>query len=128
MKLLLDTHVFIWLDSEPGNLSPTAAALLGDPDNLLLLSVASLWEMQIKQQLGKLTLRMPLPNTVAQQVATNSLVILPIMPAHVYGVGTLPTIHNDPFDRLLVAQALAEDAVLVTGDAALGQYPVRVLW
>ncbi len=128
MKLLLDTHVFIWWDSDPARLSRTAAALLNDPEHVLMLSVASLWEMQIKHQLGKITLHVPLADTIIHQQSTNGLVLLPITPIHVYGVGSLPLAHKDPFDRLLAAQALAEDAALVTADAALSAYPIRVLW
>lgn len=101
MKLLLDTHTFIWWDSAPSSLSATALALCGDSGNELILSVTSLWEMQIKRQLGKLNLRLPLTDIVAHQQAVNGMIILPITQAHVYQLDGLPTPHKDPFDRLL---------------------------
>jgi hypothetical protein len=82
VKLLLDTHTFIWWDSDPAKLSATAMALCSDPANELILSVTSLWEMQIKHQLGKLSLRLPLVDVVAHQQATNGVIVLPILPTH----------------------------------------------
>jgi PIN domain nuclease of toxin-antitoxin system len=128
VKLLLDTHTFIWWDSEPTKLSATALALLSDPDNDLILSVTSLWEMQIKRQLGKLSLRLLLADIIAHQQATNGLVVLAITQARVMALDGLPTPHKDPFDRLLVAQANNEGATLVSADAIFGSYPVQVAW
>jgi PIN domain nuclease of toxin-antitoxin system len=127
MKLLLDTHSFIWWDSDPGRLSAPALAAIRDPANEVWLSVASVWEMVIKAQLGKLTLRLPLGNIVSQQQA-NGLRILQVTLPHVLGVEGLPAIHKDPFDRVLIAQAKVEGAELVSADAVVHQYPVRVLW
>ncbi len=128
MKLLLDTHTFIWWDSDPAKLSATAMALCTDPANELILSVTSLWEMQIKHQLGKLSLRLPLVDIVAHQQATNGVIVLPILPTHVFALDGLPTAHKDPFDRLLVAQANSEGATLVSADAIFRSYPVRMAW
>ncbi|PDV97584.1 type II toxin-antitoxin system VapC family toxin [Candidatus Chloroploca asiatica] len=128
MKLLLDTHTFIWWDSDPAKLSATALALCSDPANDLILSVTSLWEMYIKHQLGKLSLRLPLVDIVAHQQATNSVNVLPILPTHVFALDGLPTVHKDPFDRLLVAQANSEDATLVSADPIFKSYPVRMAW
>jgi PIN domain nuclease of toxin-antitoxin system len=128
VKLLLDTHTFIWWDSDPTRLSATALALCSDPGNDLILSVTSLWEMQIKRQLGKLSLRLPLTDIVAHQQVTNGVMILAITQAHVYGLDGLPTPHKDPFDRLLVAQANSEGAALVSADPIFGSYPVHVVW
>ena len=128
MRLLLDTHTFMWWDSDPAKLSVTALALCSDPTNELLLSVTSLWEMQIKYQLGKLSLRVPLVEMVSQQQATNGVIILPILPAHVFALEHLPTPHRDPFDRLLVAQANSEGATLVSADAIFAAYPVHIAW
>ena len=128
MKLLLDTHTFIWWDTEPAKLSAAALALCCDPVNQLVLSVASLWEIQIKRQLGKLELRLPLSEIVAHQQETNGVAILPIVQAHVQALDDLPLVHRDPFDRLLVAQAIAEGAALVSGDSVLESYPVQVRW
>lgn len=105
MKLLLDTHTFIWWDSEPARLSPHALALCQDRQNVLLLSVVSVWEMQIKLQLGKLRLALPLKEIIETQQQTNSIEILPVTLAHVLALENLPAYHKDPFDRLLVAQA-----------------------
>src|SRR4051812_6947949 len=115
MKGLLDTHTFIWWDSEPTKLSAAALAFLQDPANIVLLSVVSAWEMLIKLQLGKLTLRLPLRTILAQQQA-NGIQVLPVVLDHVLALEGLPTPHKDPFDRLLVAQANAEAAALVTVD------------
>ncbi|KPV54021.1 twitching motility protein PilT [Kouleothrix aurantiaca] len=128
MKLLLDTHTFIWWDSEPTRLSETALALCNDSANELLLSVTSLWEMQIKRQLGKLSLRLPLEDIVAHQQATNGVFLLSITEEHIYRLDGLPSPHKDPFDRLLVAQANSEGAVLVSTDPIFSSYPVEVIW
>jgi PIN domain nuclease of toxin-antitoxin system len=127
MKLLLDTHAFIWWDSDPAQLSARALAALRDPANEVWLSVASVWEMVIKAQLGKLALRVPLADIVSQQQG-NGLRVLPVTLAHALGVEGLPAIHKDPFDRVLIAQANAEGAELVSADHVVRQYPVRVLW
>jgi PIN domain nuclease of toxin-antitoxin system len=128
VKLLLDTHTFIWWDSEPAKLSATALALCSDPTNELLLSVTSLWEMQIKHTLGKLSLRLPLNAIVAHQQDTNGVVVLPILPTHIFALDGLPTPHKDPFDRLLVAQANSEGATLISADTIFAAYPVRIAW
>ena len=98
-----------------------------DPANEAWLSVASVWEMVIKAQLGKLTLRVPLAEIVSQQQA-NGLRILSVTLAHALGVEGLPAIHKDPFDRVLIAQANVEGAELVSANHVVRQYPVRVLW
>lgn len=127
MKLLLDTHTFIWWDSDPSQLSTAALAALRDPANEAWLSVASVWEMVIKAYLGKLVLRLPLADIVAHQQA-NGLQILSVTLAHALAVEGLPAVHKDPFDRLLIAQTNVEGAELVTADQIVRQYPVRVLW
>lgn len=127
MKLLLDTHAFIRWDSDPAKLSPRALSALCDPANEVWLSVASVWEMVIKIQLGKLTLRLPLADIVAEQQA-NGLRVLPVTLSHALLVETLPTVHKDPFDRVLIAQTNSEGAELVSADGVFGLYHVRVLW
>jgi PIN domain nuclease of toxin-antitoxin system len=127
MKVLLDTHAFIWWDSDPGKLSPAALAALQDPRTEVLLSVVSVWEMLIKSQLGKLTLRLPLAPIVAQQQA-NGIRILPVQLEHVLALEGLPAPHKDPFDRLLICQANVEGAHLVSADQVFAQYAVTVLW
>jgi len=128
MKLLLDTHTFIWWDSEPTKLSAQALALCQNRENTLLLSVASVWEMQIKLQLSKLKLSVPLKEIIESQQRTNNLEVLSVTLPHVLGLESLPAYHKDPFDRLLIAQAIAEGAVLVTGDPMFAKYPVQVAW
>src|SRR5262245_39143538 len=127
MKLLLDTHTFMWWDSDPGQLSAPALVALRDPANEVWFSVVSVWEMVIKAQLGRLALRLPLADIVAQQQA-DGLQVLPVALAHALAVEGLPTIHKDPFNRLLIAQANVEGAELVSADPVVRQYPVRVLW
>ena len=127
MKLLLDTHAFIWWDSDPGQLSAPALAALRDPANVVWFSVVSVWEIVIKNQLGKLTLRLPLADIVAQQQA-NGLQVLPVTLPHSLAVEGLPPVHKDPFDRLLVAQTNIEGTELISADPIFKQYPVRLLW
>lgn len=127
MTLLLDTHIFIWWAVAPNRLSSRELALCKDRANALVLSVISVWEMQIKLQLGKLRLPVPLGEIVASQREGNTLAVLPVELAHVLVLQRLPTPHKDPFDRLLIAQAIAEGAALLSRDSAFAQYPVTVL-
>jgi PIN domain nuclease of toxin-antitoxin system len=127
MKLLLDTHAFMWWDSDPAKLSPAALTAILDPANEVWASVANVWEMAIKSQLGKLTLHASLGDIVAQQ-QTNGLQFLGVTVDHVLGVEGLPAVHRDPFDRLLAAQSIIESAALVTNDRIFALYPIRVLW
>jgi PIN domain nuclease of toxin-antitoxin system len=128
MKYLLDTHTFIWLDHDPSQLSPTVTAICQDRQQTLLLSVVSVWEIIIKQQIGKLTLRLPLADIVTQQCQQNDVQILPITLPHTLEVAQLPLVHKDPFDRLLIAQSRVENAVLLSADHVFASYPVQVLW
>lgn len=128
MKVLLDTHAFIWWDSDPTRLSSHVLALCQNRDNTLMLSIASIWEMQIKLQLGKLTMTMPLAELIESQQQTNNLDILPITLAHVLALQNLPLHHKDPFDRLLISQASIEEAVLISGDAEFAKYKVQLMW
>jgi len=127
MRLLLDTHIFIWWVDQPEKLSPTALSALEDPANELLLSVASVWEMQIKTQLGRLKLSLPLSALVKNQHETNGLIMLPIALTHVLGLDSLPFHHKDPFDRLLIAQSVEEDLTLVSADSQFSVYSVKLL-
>ncbi len=126
MRLLLDTHVFIWWDSDPDRLTDSTLSRLRDPDNTLLLSLVSVWEIQIKQSLGKLSLNRPLPELIESQRKTNGIEILPIELSHIYALGSLPGHHRDPFDRLLIAQAIAESIPIVTVDPVFARYPIKV--
>ncbi|MBL8165180.1 MAG: type II toxin-antitoxin system VapC family toxin [Anaerolineae bacterium] len=128
MKVLLDTHTFIWADSDPSKLTARVSALIRDPNNTVFLSIASLWEIQIKFQAGKLSLRIPLPELVKHQQQTNQIVMLPVTVDHVYGLEALPTHHRDPFDRILIAQAQVENLTMLSHDAVFAQYPIQVIW
>jgi len=128
MKLLLDTHTFIWWDSEPQRLSQQVLNMCQDPENVLLASVASLWEMQIKLQLGKLELNKPLAELVSGQQEVNKIDILDVKLEHVLSLAKLPSHHKDPFDRLLIAQADIEEAILVSKDQIFTEYEVKVVW
>src|SRR2546423_9232530 len=102
MDILLDTCAFIWWDSGGGSMSSGATRALNDPANQLHLSHASLWEMQLKHQKGKLLLRKALAEIIEQQCTQNGLLLLPIEPAAIYGLGQLSQHHTDPFDRLII--------------------------
>jgi PIN domain nuclease of toxin-antitoxin system len=128
MKLLLDTHAFLWMNSDPNNLSEKARIAIVDSTNMLLLSMISVWEMQIKVGIGKLQLEVPLPAMIQENQELNKLIIMPITLEHVFALDNLPAHHKDPFDRLLIAQAKVEDATLVTADPLIHQYDVSVLW
>ena len=127
MRILLDTHIFLWWDNDPDQLSAQAKILCQDSVNTLVLSVVSVWEMQIKQQLGKLTLRLPLSELIEDQQHTNGMEILPISLAHVLALETLPPHHKDPFDRLLIAQANTESIGLLSVDPIFRQYTVSLM-
>jgi len=126
VRLLLDTHIFIWLAGESSALPPRARSLCEDTGNELWLSVASVWEMQIKHQLGKLPLSMPLAELVGSQGEANGVALLGIALRHVLALEALPPLHGDPFDRLLIAQARVEGLALLTADDMLLRYDVRI--
>jgi PIN domain nuclease of toxin-antitoxin system len=127
MKLLLDTHIFLWWADDPEKLSQAALSALQDEANELLLSVASVWEMQIKIQLGKLKLSLPLKDLIKNQQETNQLNLLPVELKHVLALDALPFHHKDPFDRLLMAQSIEEELTLVSADSQFTAYSVKLL-
>lgn len=128
MKILLDTHTFVWMVDDPNQLSPLASSLLRDRGNTLLLSAVSIWEMQIKIGLNKLPLSRPLREIVTMQQDRNDLQILRIELPHLWALEELPPHHKDPFDRLLIAQAQIEDVPLLSRDELVSQYEIKVLW
>jgi PIN domain nuclease of toxin-antitoxin system len=128
MRLLLDTHAFLWWADHPERLSPEALKACTDLQTQLIVSVVSAWEMQIKMQLGKLRLRSPLDQLMSHQQQVNDVQILPVELSHVLSLGALPPHHRDPFDRLLIAQALDEGLFVVSADSAFASYPIQVLW
>ena len=128
MKFLLDTHVFIWADSQPEKLSDKAKACWEAYDHQIVLSTASVWELQIKLMLGKLSLSRSLRSIIDDHQQRNAMEILPITLDHVLTLEKLPSHHKDPFDRLLIAQAISEGMTIVTHDRAFSLYEVSVIW
>ena len=128
MKLLFDTHAFIWWDGDQSKLSAVVLDACRSPANSLHLSLASVWELQIKMQLGKLALRLPLVDVLRDQQQQNGLVLEPVTLEEILALAALPTLHRDPFDRLIIAQSNRRGFHLVTHDPELARYPVAVLW
>ena len=122
MRLLLDTHLLVWAMGEPERLPAGCAAMLEDPGNSLVFSVASLWELVIKQALGRPDFNLE-PSLLRQALLTGGWQELPIEANHVLAVRQLPPLHRDPFDRLLLAQAQVEGMLLLTADSQLSRYP-----
>lgn len=128
MKLLLDTHAFIWWDQQPEKLSARVRRLIESGTNAVYVSIASIWEIQIKLAIGKLTLNRSLPETVTVQQAANGLNVLPIGLAHLWTLARLADLHRDPFDRMLLAQAKFENMRLLSRDSDLKRYGVELIW
>jgi PIN domain nuclease of toxin-antitoxin system len=126
MNLLLDTHIFLRWAIAPQKLARPVYTALHDPNNNLVLSVVSLWEMQIKMQIGKLTLPLPAKEVILTQRINNQIKTLPVLEQHVWAIDSLPFYHRDPFDRLLIAQAITEGYQLVSVDPVFRQYPVHL--
>jgi PIN domain nuclease of toxin-antitoxin system len=126
--LLLDTCTFVWLAAEPDRLSPSARTLLDDASESLVLSDVSVWELGLKWQLGKMQLPEPPRRWVETQAEVWHLERQPVERSHIYRTTELAPIHRDPFDRLLVAQAIEHDYTLVTPDREIAKYPVVVRW
>ena len=127
MKLLLDTHTFLWFIDDSPRLSTPAKSYL-ESDAELLLSTASLWEIAIKISIGKLDLGRPFNVFIPEQLAFNSITELPINLKHLGVISALAFPHRDPFDRLLIAQAMTESLPIVSADAAFDLYPIERLW
>jgi len=128
MKLLLDTHIFLWLNDDPKQLSLTVVELFSSGEHELYLSMATPWEIQIKSQLGKLSLTMPIEELVNKNRLVNNIKLLPIELSHISYLEHLPRHHNDPFDRIIIAQAIIEGMTVVTVDHAFADYSVQVVW
>jgi PIN domain nuclease of toxin-antitoxin system len=122
MKLLLDTHLLLWAAGEPRRLSKQARTLIDNPDNDLLFSAASLWEVAIKRELGRKDFKVD-ARLLRRGLLDNGYSELPIISQHVVATESLPPIHKDPFDRVLVAQATVEGITLLTTDSLVAQYP-----
>jgi PIN domain nuclease of toxin-antitoxin system len=128
VKLLLDTHAFLWMLQAPEKLPAKVVQAHNDPANALFVSVASLWEIQIKTAIGKLELDVPLAQIVREQLQGDRFSLLDIRAEHVLELGALPQHHGDPFDRMMIAQARAEKLPLVSIDRVFTQYPVEIFW
>ena len=128
MKLILDSHSFIWWRDEPHKLSPTAFAEISNPNNKVFLSVVTVWELQIKIALNKFTIKRGLENAVKQEQQSNGIQILPVYLSHALHLVNLPPHHKDPFDRLLISQAIIENMTLISADANFAKYQVNLLW
>jgi PIN domain nuclease of toxin-antitoxin system len=121
LKLLLDTHLVLWAAGQPARLSAVARRLLNDPANELLFSAASIWEIAIKKTLGRDDFKIE-PRLLRRGLLDNGWIELPITSQHAVGIDALPPLHKDPFDRLLLAQAVTEGITLLTSDANLARY------
>lgn len=128
MRLLLDTCAFLWITSDAPELSPTARGLFADPDNEVLLSAVSAWEIAVKHALGKLPLPDPPALFVPAMREQHLMLPLPLEEHATLVLASLPSHHRDPFDRMLVCQALAHGLTLLTPDPLIRQYPVPTVW
>lgn len=128
MSVLLDTHAFLWFSTADPQLSANALAVLQDPDESLYLSIASVWEIAVKTSIGKLPLATPFSQFIELGLKNARCRLLQIELAHVERVAALPFHHRDPFDRLLIAQALVDGLTILGRDAAFDAYGVTRLW
>lgn len=128
MKLLLDTHTFLWLNGNTKQLSQTVINYLSSGEHDCYLSIASPWEVQIKNQLGKLTLDIPFELLFDKNCNDNNITLLPIELSHIKQLKHLPLHHKDPFDRIIIAQAITEKMTILSIDNAFANYPVDVIW
>ena len=128
MRLLLDTQALLWFVLDDPKLSAKAKALIADPANDIEISPASYWEIAIKISIGKYHLPESLDSFFERELGANAFRILSIKPRHVAPLTSLPFYHRDPFDRLLVAQAMVESIAIISSDLALDNYPVTRLW
>jgi len=127
MRILIDTHIFLWAITGDPRLSRKHRELYVEPGNELFLSMASIWEIMIKVSAGRLPMPVPAVEYLTKQIETNRLTLLPLRMTHFNELEKLPLLHKDPFDRLLAAQARAEALPLMTVDPALRKYKVKVL-
>ncbi len=128
MRLLLDTHTFLWWITDKDRLSRRARSLIGRGDNEILFSAVSGWEIAVKAGLGRIDLPSNPEQFIPQQIAANAFEVLPIQLRHTLRVFALPSLHRDPFDRMLVAQAAVERLPILSGDPQFSGYPVEIVW
>ncbi|MGH9533001.1 MAG: type II toxin-antitoxin system VapC family toxin [Terriglobales bacterium] len=128
MTCLLDTHCFLWAILNDPRLSAQVGQILGDGRNQLLLSVASVWEIIVKVEIGRLPLPRPAADFMMRRIVKSGIRVLPIRLEHALRLEGLPMHHRDPFDRMLVAQALEEGVPILSADAALRAYGAEIIW
>ncbi len=128
MRLLLDTHTLIWFFAGDSQLSNTARILIEDEDNHKLVSIASIWEMAIKESKGLLNLSLPLHEYIEQKLSLEDFNLLNINLYHLNAIVTMPFHHKDPFDRLLIAQSMVERIPILSKDSAFDAYPINRIW
>lgn len=128
MRFLLDTHAFLWFVLDDPRLSDPAARTISNPDNEILLSPASYWEIAIKISIGKYSLSESVEEFFEREITTNRFTILPILPRHVGPLAKLPYHHRDPFDRLVIAQSMVEAIPVLSTDAVFDAYGVTRIW
>ncbi len=128
MKVLLDTHAFLWWINDNPRLSHQAREVISNADNTLFLSAASGWEIAVKAGLGKLSLPSDMTSFIMDQMYINAITPLPVLLNHALHVHNLPGLHRDPFDRLLIAQAQLENVPIITVDPHFTAYQVEVIW
>jgi PIN domain nuclease of toxin-antitoxin system len=128
VKVLLDTHVFLWAITEDAKLSRRAREIFVSRSSELFFSVASVWEVHIKVQIKRLPLPMPAMRYLREHLATNGVQVFPIMLDHVARLEDLPIHHRDPFDRIVIAQSIEEGLPIVSADPFLKNYPVQLIW
>lgn len=128
MRFLLDTHSLLWFLSGDASLSQRARRIIENPDDVILVSIASLWEIAIKHSLGKLKLAQPFDELFPHQLSINSISLLDIQLRHLARISNLEFHHRDPFDRLLAAQSLSEEIPILSSDEALDAYGLERIW
>ena len=128
MRLLLDTHTFIWYVTDNPRLSAHVKLLIEDENNEKLVSIASIWEMAIKHSIGRLNFSLPFMEFVGQQLTVSNIGLLEINLQHIEVVASLPLHHRDPFDRLIIAQSMAEQIPILSVDAIFDAYVIARLW
>ena len=128
MRVLLDSHAFLWFVGGNSRFSQRARQVVEDRDNESVFSIASVWEMAIKVGLGKLTPHVPFPMLISEQLKENGIALLDITVAHALRVAQLPYHHRDPFDRMLIAQAITEGLPIISVDSVFDAYSVTRIW
>ncbi len=128
MRILLDTHIFLWWITDDSHLIDNVRDIITDGTNELFLSTASCWEIAIKMQLGRIELPDKPDKFIAEQLSLNAIVSLPILANHALNVFYLPSLHRDPFDRIIISQAMTERLPIITSDPVFEQYGIETIW